>query len=59
MKKTAVRLHFEGSVIVNVLADPNSDEAWVDAIGDKWEDVGRRQLKEAAILIDHEIIETD
>lgn len=57
MKPTTVRLHFEGSILVEVEADPNDDEAWVDAIGAAWAAVMPHELSEATSLIEHEIEE--
>lgn len=53
--KTRVALHFEGVIYVDVDADPDDAEAWVEAIGKAWADVPDDEIGEAADLTSEEI----
>ena len=50
-----VRLFYEGSIVVNVDANPENDEAWTEALGEAWANAPDEEVGAASDLTAHEI----
>ncbi len=54
-----VRLLFEGSIVVNIDADPEDDLAWIEAIEEAWNAASDEEVIASANLTQHEIEEEE